>query len=103
MSNSNCSIKAVPFCRGSFLKKILAFLCSSCVEFFFEVDGEVSVRRGSNLVAVINHSGTLNAGHYTCSILEQGVWWRCNDRAVNESLELSLNGSLPYVLFYEAV
>ena len=91
------------FVEGVSSKDSSPFLCSSSVEVILEVDGEVSVRRSFNLVAVINHSGTLNAGHYTCSVQEQGAWWHCNDRAVCKSSNLCLNRSLPYVLFYQAV
>ena len=91
------------FVEGVSSRDSSPFLCSSCVEVFLEVDGEVSVRKSFNLIAVINHSGTLNAGHYTCSIYDQEAWWHCNDKAVDKSQELSLNGSLPYVLFYEAM
>ena len=35
-----------------------------------------------NLSAVINHSGNLNSGHYTCLVKDGETWWDCNDKGV---------------------
>ena len=54
------------------------------------------------LVATINHSGKLNAGHYTATIRESGSesWFSCNDRSVLPTTPGKVHGLLPYVLFF---
>jgi len=69
------------------------------------VDTEVSYNKHFNLRASINHSGTLQKGHYT--VISKGIasnaWLHCNDRAVVEANVSSLNSKYSYVLFFEGV
>ena len=50
-----------------------------------QVDGEVAIRKRFQLVASINHEGTLISGHYWALIKDpiSSSWLRCNDRAVD--------------------
>ena len=76
--------------------------CSSIVVPVVE-DEEVMCNRTFNLVAVINHSGNLTSGHYSCLVKENsGEWLFCNDKAVVPYKLKDLDVSLPYVLFYES-
>ena len=60
------------------------------------------------LMAVVNHSGTLNRGHYvTVARGPRGNWQRMNDEVVTdatvaEALRLS-NDFTPYLLFYAKI
>ena len=65
-----------------------------------EVDLEVSCRHTFELVAVINHSGNLSGGHYTCCVKVSDCWWHCNDKAVVPTSFSKLGGISPYMLFY---
>ena len=67
------------------------------------VDDEVSLKKSLSLKAVINHSGTLNNGHYTAVTFNSTSqsWINCNDRSVLPATEDMLNGEFPYMLFYE--
>lgn len=52
------------------------------------------------LKAVVNHTGTLNAGHYTADVRdESGKWSHCSDERVSECKEPHFD--LAYILFYE--
>ena len=66
------------------------------------VSENVFFNKSYSLVATINHSGKLNAGHYTATIREIGSenWLSCNDRSVLPTIPDKLNNSLPYVLFF---
>lgn len=59
-----------------------------------------------DLYAVINHSGTLNFGHYTAACFNEAeqAWFNHNDTWVSQisgSLEYSLVTPSAYVLFYK--
>ena len=47
-----------------------------------EIEHELFYTRKFNLAAVINHSGNLNIGHYTCLAKDGEMWWHCNYKAV---------------------
>ena len=68
-----------------------------------QVDGEVAMRKNYQLVATVNHEGTLNSGHYWAYINDQASssWLHCNDRAVVPANSKTLNNSYSYILFYE--
>ena len=55
---------------------------SSPIEVVTEIEDEVFYTRKFNLAAVINHSGNLNIGHYTCLAKDGEMWWHCNYKAV---------------------
>ena len=62
----------------------------------------VILSKSYSLVAIINHSGKLNAGHYTATIREKGStnWLSCNDKSVLPTDLNKFDYSLPYVLFF---
>jgi Ubiquitin carboxyl-terminal hydrolase len=53
-----------------------------------------------DLHAVINHSGSLSQGHYTCYVQESNTWYECDDTWVCEATEDDVSASQPYILFY---
>ena len=58
-----------------------------------------------SLIATINHSGTLNWGHYWACIkhLHSSCWYSCNDKLVSNVEESSLNNTTSCILFYRKV
>ena len=80
-------------------KNSAPFFVSSSTEVVTEVEDEVFCTRKFNLAAVINHSGNLNSGHYTCLVKDGEMWWHCNDKAVVRVNLDDINKSLLYVLF----
>ena len=72
------------------------------------VEDEVSFSNKYSLVASINHSGTLNQGHYWAIVkdLNSGNWLSCNDKVVLTVLQHSLNNTTSYnftPLFYKKI
>ena len=67
-----------------------------------EIEDELFCTRKFNLAAVINHSGNLNIGHYTCLVKDGETWWYCSDKAVVQVNLDDMDKLLPYVLFYQA-
>ena len=69
------------------------------------VEDEVSFSRKYSLMASINHSGTLDQGHYWAVIkdLNSGEWLSCNDKVVLAVPLHSLNNSTSYILFYKKI
>ena len=63
-------------------KNSALFFASSSIEVVTEIEDEVFCTRKFNLAAVINHSGNLISGHYTCLVKDGETWWHCNDKAV---------------------
>ena len=61
---------------------------------------EVSIAKEYSLVATVNHSGTLNAGHYWAFVKDGDRWLECNDRSVIKVNSSALNNSSCYILFY---
>lgn len=54
-----------------------------------------------NLVATINHSGTLRAGHYWAFIKDKhNTWLKCDDRAITAVDSSQLNNRSAYILFF---
>ena len=68
--------------NGTVTKNYAPFLVSSSIEVVTEIEDEVFCTRKFNLVAIINHSGNLNSGHYTCLVKDGETWWHCNDKTV---------------------
>ena len=105
MSVGNCLI--VPLNRffvsnGTVTKNSAPFIVSSSIEVVTEIEDEVFRTRKFNLADVINRSGNLNSGHYTCLVKDGESWWHCNDKAVVQVNLDDINKSVPYVLFYQA-
>ena len=88
--------------KSTVTKNSAPFFVSSTFEVVTEIEDEVVSTRKFNLAAVINHSGNLNSGHYTCLVKDGETWWHCNDKAVVRVNLDDINKLLPYVLFYQA-
>ena len=69
------------------------------------VEDEVSFTNKYSLIATINHSGTLNRGHYWAFIrdLHSSSWYSCNGKLVFNVEERSLDNTTSYILFYRKV
>lgn len=70
------------------------------------IDPEVRSRKHFKIRALINHSGSLNNGHYTAIVQDQKTdqWLHCNDRAVTKcDVRKELNSKLSYVFLFQAV
>ena len=54
-------------------------------------------------MASINHSGTLDQGHYWAIVkdLSSGEWLSCNDKVVLTVPQHSLNNTTSYINFYK--
>ena len=66
------------------------------------LDDEVSFTNKYSLVATINHSGSLDRGHYWAFIKDalSKQWFSCNDKVVLGVNEKSFCNSSSYVIFY---
>ena len=69
------------------------------------IEDEVSFTNKYSLIATINHSGTLNRGHYWAFIkdLHSSTWYSCNDKSVFNVEENYVNNATSYILFYSKV
>ena len=67
-----------------------------------KLDDNVSFSKEFSLVATINHSGSLNAGHYWAFIKDNiyKSWFRCDDHSILKVKPSTLNNTTSYVLFY---
>ena len=54
--------------NGTVTKNFAPFFVSSPIKVVTEIEVEVFCTRKFNVDAVINHSGNLNSGHYTCLV-----------------------------------
>ena len=54
-----------------------------------------------DLKGVVNHMGSMNAGHYTANIKVNNRWKRCNDARVTEEDKMVWNSQSAYLLFME--
>ena len=81
------------------LRTVHRFLFHLPVRWLLKIEIEVFFTRKFNLTAVINHSGTLNSGYYTCVVKDGETWWHCNDEAVVPVNIDDINKSLLHVLF----
>jgi len=56
-----------------------------------------------DLFGVVNHSGSVNFGHYTanCKNWKDGKWYNFNDSFVSEVSEKDIVSRSAYLLFYE--
>lgn len=57
-----------------------------------------------SLVAVVNHSGSMNSGHYTSFCNDGKQWYYCDDQAIRlaDRRELETNVRA-YLLFYSSI
>ena len=67
------------------------------------IDNVVSFQQKYQLIATINHSGSLHSGHYTAClpITSSGGWLHCNDKVVSKVQDPLCHGSGAYLFFYE--
>lgn len=74
------------------------------IDFPFHLDVSKYVKREAKnsyeLYGVINHSGTLNSGHYTAYARVDNQWYLFNDHIVNEVSEDDIVTENAYILFY---
>ena len=61
--------------NGTVTKNPAPIFFSSPIEAVTEIEDEVFCTRKFNLPAVINHSGNMNSGHYTCLLQDGETWW----------------------------
>ena len=64
--------------------------------------GKQSRVPGYNLVAKINHMGSIASGHYTANVMLNGVWLECDDAHCTMVPSSSLQSPHTYVLMYAA-
>ena len=87
------------------LKDPRVFNCSPELELKvpITVGDEVSFSSKYSLVASINHSGTLDQGHYWAVVKDSntGDWLSCNDKVLLTVPQHSLNNTTSYILFYK--
>ncbi len=55
------------------------------------------------MYGVVNHHGSLNAGHYTAFGNFKDKWYKFDDRNVNEVKAEEIVTSAAYLLFYERI
>ena len=85
--------------NGTVTKNSAPVFVSSPIEVVTEIEDEVFCTSKFNLTAVINHSGNLNSGNYTCLVKDGDMWWHCNDKAVVRVNSDDINKSLPMFFF----
>ena len=68
------------------------------------VDDNITNRKSFKLIGSVNHSGSLDRGHYTAHIFDSTIpqWYLCNDSAVIPCKRTAAD-SFGYILFYKAV
>ena len=87
------------------LKDPRVFNCSPELELKvpITVEDEVSFSSKYSLVASINHSGTLDQGHYWAVVKDSntGDWLSCNDKVVLTVPQHFRSNTTSYILFYK--
>jgi len=77
--------------------------CQNILNLSSKVDEAITFNYSYSFSATINHSGTLNSGHYTSYVVKYGKWFHCNDRETTLIEPQSINMTNMYVLFYKKV
>ena len=69
-----------------------------------KIDDHLSVSRRFKLKASINHSGTINAGHYWTFIKKtnNGPWLKCNDTVISNARFKELSNNTSYLFIYSS-
>ena len=68
-----------------------------------KIDDQMSVTRKFKLRASINHSGTINAGHYWTFIKKNNsTWLKCNDSSVTKASFKDLSNNTSYLFIYSS-
>ena len=91
--------------HGSYLAKHLQKIACSSPLHVPVLNGDDSIKNEKyKLLATVNHTGSLDRGHYTAYIRrQQDSWLHCNDAAVVLSEESKVNNDSSYVYFYEKI
>ena len=91
--------------NDSFVKDNTKVGCLENLKIKLHDNNEVSFTTNYELAATINHSGSLENGHYWAYIkdADQKAWLACNDKLVSIVEPASLTNSSSYVLFYRKV
>jgi len=53
-----------------------------------------------SLYAVVNHSGNMENGHYTCFVRQGQAWFKCDDHTISKATKKEVLASKAYLLFY---
>ena len=90
--------------NGSTVKDTRSIDCSPVINLPV-ITEDIHILRKFKLIAVINHSGNLNSGHYTAYISsnDSSTWWFCNDAAVIKSSHPPVSNNSCYICFYKAI
>ena len=83
-------------------KDIKSVKCNNQIKIPVVIDSDIISHKNFKLIASINHSGSLERGHYTALINLSSSWFHCNDAAVIKSNQ-TVPADLCYILFYKAV
>ena len=77
---------------------------SDCLTVPISTDNDITISRSFKLRATINHSGTINAGHYWTFIKVTGSnqWLKCNDTSVTKASFKDLTNNTSYIFIYTA-
>ena len=69
------------------------------------IEDEGSFMNKHSLIVTINHTSTLNRGHYWPCIkdLHSSCWYSCNDKLVFNVAESSFKNATSYILFYKNI
>ena len=91
--------------QHSYLAKHLQKIACSSPLHVPVLNGDDSIKNEKyKLLATVNHTGSLDRGHYTAYIRrQQDSWLHCNDAAVVLSEESKVNNDSSYVYFYEKI
>jgi len=65
-------------------------------------DDEVELTRSFLLKATINHTGSLDSGHYKSATLRNKLWYMCNDNAILQVGEKAIVDESAYMLFFDS-
>lgn len=73
---------------------------SSSSDMLIEGDGDEG-REIYSLYAVVNHTGNMETGHYTCYIRHsKNTWFKCDDHVITKAYTSDVLESKAYILFY---
>ncbi|KAL3877687.1 hypothetical protein ACJMK2_035354 [Sinanodonta woodiana] len=66
-----------------------------------EAARSLSCENKYSLFAVVNHSGTIECGHYTCYVRQhKDQWFKCDDHLITKAMPQEVLNSEGYLLFY---
>ena len=102
---SDCQDQMFSNSHSRLIKGYQVFNCSPDLELKvpITVENEVSFSTKYSLMTSINHSSTLDQGHYWAIVkdLKAGDWLSCNDKVELTVPQHSLNNIASYILFYK--